>query len=124
VGLHPDHDTLNHFRQSCLNENKEIFVQVLLYAQELGHLKLGAISLDGSKIQADASKHSAVSYGRLQELEGQFRQEIEELLNLTTQAEREAWPDDFSPEYEINLRQRLARWTKTNTTLPTRSHAS
>lgn len=104
-GMHPDHETLNTFRQNFLQEIKDIFVQVLLYAQELGHLKLGAISLDGSKIQADASKHSAVSYGRLQELEAQFRQEIEELLRLAAQPEGETWPDDFSPAYEIELRQ-------------------
>ena len=104
-GMHPDHDTLNSFRQNFLEEIKEVFVQVLLYAQEQGHLKLGAISLDGSKIQADASKHSAVSYGRLQELEAQFRQEIEELLRLSNQAEQEAGADDFSPAYEMELRQ-------------------
>ena len=55
--MHPDHDTLKSFRQNFLEEIKEVFVQVLLYAQEQGHLKLGAISLDGSKIQAGASKH-------------------------------------------------------------------
>jgi len=104
-GMHPDHDTLNQFRLNFLSEIKEVFVQVLLFAREVGHLKLGAISLDGSKIHADASKHSAVSYGRLQELEAQYHQEIEELLNLAKQAEREQLPDDFSPAYEIHLRQ-------------------
>ena len=121
-GMHPDHDTLNSFRQNFLEEIKEVFVQVLLYAQELGHLKLGAISLDGSKIQADASKHSAVSYGRLQELEAQFRQEIEELLTLSSQTEREEWPDDFSPEYEIELRQsQLAKLNQAKTVIEERA---
>lgn len=121
-GMHPDHDTLNSFRQRFLEEIKDIFVQVLLYAQELGHLKLGAISLDGSKIQADASKHSAVSYGRLQELETQFRQEIEELLTLAKQAEHEQWPADFSPAYEIQLRQsRLAKLSEAKTIIEQRA---
>ena len=60
-GLHPDHDTISHFRKSFLPEIKELFVQVLLIAQEAGVLKLGNISLDGSKIHADASKSKAVS---------------------------------------------------------------
>lgn len=121
-GMHPDHDTLNSFRQNFLNEIKEIFVQVLLYAQAVGHLKLGTISLDGSKIQADASKHSAVSYERLQELEVQYRQEIEELLNLATQTEREAWPAEFSPAYEIELRQsRLAQLSEAKSVIEQRA---
>jgi transposase len=58
--LHPDHDTLVSFRRTFLSELKELFVQVLLLAQEAGVLKLGTISLDGTKIHADASKHNAV----------------------------------------------------------------
>src|SRR5205085_4002683 len=62
---HPDHDTLATFRRTFLPELKDLFVQVLLLAQEAGVLKLGTISLDGTKIHADASKHNAVSYKRL-----------------------------------------------------------
>src|ERR1700737_4870295 len=53
--LHPDHDTIAHFRQSFLVEIQELFVQVLLLAQELGVLKVGNISLDGTRIHADAA---------------------------------------------------------------------
>src|SRR5438105_11910311 len=60
--LHPDHDTLATFRRTFLLELKDLFVQVLLLAQEAGVLKLGTISLDGTKIHADASKHNRVSY--------------------------------------------------------------
>lgn len=121
-GMHPDHDTLNQFRQNFLSELKEVFVQVLLEAHELGHLKLGAISIDGSKIQADASKHSAVSYGRLKELEAQFRQDIEELLTLANQSEGSQWPDDFSPAAEIALRQsRLAKLSEAKTVIEQRA---
>ena len=68
-GLHPDHDTIANFRKTFLAEIKELFVQILLLAQAAGVLKLGNISLDGSKIHADASKSQAVSYKRLLELE-------------------------------------------------------
>jgi transposase len=64
-GLHPNHDTLAHFRKTFLSELKNLFVQILLYAQEVGVLTLGNISLDGTKIHADASKNSAISYKRL-----------------------------------------------------------
>ena len=60
--LHPDHDTLATFRRTFLPELKDLFVQVLLLAQEAGVLTLGTISLDGTKIHADASRHKAVSY--------------------------------------------------------------
>jgi transposase len=55
--LHPDHDTLAAFRRTFLPELKELFVQVLLLAQKVGVLKLGTISLDGTKVHADA-RHS------------------------------------------------------------------
>jgi len=55
-GLHPDHDTIANFRKTFLNEIQELFVQILLLAQAAGVLQLGNISLDGSKIHADASK--------------------------------------------------------------------
>ena len=64
-GLHPDHDTIANFRKTFLADLQELFVQILLVAQAAGALKLGNLSLDGSKIHADASKSHAVSYGRL-----------------------------------------------------------
>ncbi len=78
--LHPDHDTLAAFRRTFLPELKDLFVQVLLLAQEAGVLKLGTISLDGTKVHADASKHHAVSYKRLLEVETKLRSEVEELF--------------------------------------------
>ena len=82
-GLHPDHDTLATFRKTFLPEIKALFVEVLLMAQHAGALNLGNISLDGSKIHADASKSQAVSYGRLLELEHDLRQEVDELFALS-----------------------------------------
>ena len=71
-GLHPDHDTIANFRKVFLSEIKALLVQVLLVAQESGALSLGHISLDGSKIHADASKSHAVSYKQLIELQRRF----------------------------------------------------
>ena len=60
-GLHPDHDSINTFRHRFLPQFERLFVQVLLIAHELGVLKLGDVSLDGTKIEANASKHHALS---------------------------------------------------------------
>src|SRR5258706_6417326 len=76
--LHPDHDTLATFRKTFLPELKNLFVQVLLLAQVAGVLKLGNISLDGTKIHADASKSKAVSYKYLLALETYLHTEVEE----------------------------------------------
>src|SRR5437763_11408655 len=66
---HPDHDTLASFRTTFLDLLPDVFTQLLLVAQAAGVLRLGTISLDGTKIHADASKSQAVSYQRLLELE-------------------------------------------------------
>ena len=87
-GLHPDHDTIANFRKTFLPELQDLFVQILLLAKLAGVLKLGNLSLDGSKIHADASKSHAVSYKRLTELEAQLRQEVHDLLALGEQADQ------------------------------------
>jgi len=104
-GLHPDHDTINTFRQDFLGDLKELFVQILLIAQEAGVLELGNISLDGSKIHADASKSKAVSYKRLLELERQLQAEVEELFALSQQLEPSQWPDGLDLAAEIERRR-------------------
>jgi transposase len=78
--LHPDHDTLAHFRKTFLAEITEVFVQVLVVAKVSGVLLLEAASNDGTKIQAAASKSAAVSYGRLLELEREVRAEVAAIL--------------------------------------------
>lgn len=123
-GLHPDHDTLNTFRSRFLSEIAELFVQVLLIAQAAGLLKLGKISLDGSKVHADASKSKAVSYARVLELESRLRQEVDQLLVLAAAAEQEKWPTDFDPDHEIRLRKvHLAGLKQAKTVLEVRAHA-
>ncbi len=105
-GLHPDHDTINSFRQDFLADLKELFVQILLIAQAAGVLELGNISLDGSKIHADASKSKAVSYKRLLELERQLQAEVEALFALSQQLEPSQWPDGLDLTSEIALRRK------------------
>lgn len=104
-GLHPDHDTIAHFRKTFLSQITALFAQVLVVAHELGYAKLGNISVDGSKIRADASKHQAVSYGRLLELEQALQAEVAELLALGEQADRSALPEGLDIASEVTLRQ-------------------
>lgn len=106
-GLHPDHDTLAHFRKTFLPQIGELFVQVLLVAADLGVLQVGRInvSFDGSKIHADASKSHAVSHGRLLELEALLRREVAELLALGEQADQTALPEGLDIANEVALRQ-------------------
>jgi HSP20 family molecular chaperone IbpA len=87
-GLHPDHDTFANFRKTFLPELEGLFVQILLLAQLTGVLKVGNLSLDGSKIHADASKTKAASYGRLKELETTLREEVVRLFEMGEQADQ------------------------------------
>jgi transposase len=120
--LHPDHDTLATFRRTFLPELKDLFVQVLLLAQEAGVLKLGTISLDGTKIHADASKHNAVSYKRLLEVEAHLRTEVEELFALSEQSDQPEVPDGLVVREEIARREdRLARLAEAKAVLQARA---
>jgi len=82
AGSHPDHDTLASFRRRLLDELSELFVQVLEMAKEMKLLKLGNVCLDGTKIHANASRHSALSHAHLEKLEVQLKAEVQELLAL------------------------------------------
>jgi transposase len=106
-GLHPDHDTIAHFRKTFLPELQGLFVEILLLAKLAGILKVGNLSLDGSKIHADASKSKAVSYGRLVELEKQLQSEVKQLFELGEQADQgEATiPEGLVIEDEIAFRK-------------------
>ncbi|MCK6623680.1 MAG: IS5/IS1182 family transposase [Anaerolineae bacterium] len=123
-GLHPDHDTINTFRQDFLVELKELFVQILLIAQAAGVLELGHISLDGSKIHADASKSKAVSYKRLLELDQQLQAEVEELFALSQQPEPSSQPEGLDLLAEMTLRQnRRANLSQAKQVLEARAEA-
>jgi transposase len=121
-GLHPDHDTLAHFRKTFLREIKALFVQMLLLAQTAGYFKLVNISMDGSKVQANASKRQAVSYKRLLALEVHLRAAVEQLFSLAEQADRHEVPAGMNVADEIALRQeRLERLAEAKKVLEARA---
>lgn len=125
-GLHPDHDTIADFRKRFLAEIQDLFVQILLLASTAGVLKLGNLSLDGSKIHADASKSKAVSYKRLGELEAKLRQEVAELMRLAEEADQGdlVLPEGVVMVDEINLRQeRLENLARAKAVLEARAQA-
>ncbi len=106
-GLHPDQDTIANFCKTFLPELQGVFVQVLLLAKMAGILKMGNLSLDGSKIHADASKSHAVSYKRLLEIETQLKAEVAQLFALGEQADQgeSQLPAGFVVQDEVTLRQ-------------------
>ena len=121
-GFHPDHDTIAHFRKTFLTQIEDLFVQVLLIAKETGVLQLGRISLDGSKIHADASKSKAVSYKRLLEMEQLLEREVKELLALSEQADGGQLPDGMDVQEEIVFRRkRLANLAQAKSVLEMRA---
>lgn len=77
----PNFRTISDFRKLHLAELEGLFVQVLRLCQEAGLVKLGHVSLDGTKVRANASRHKAMSYGRMKEEEKRLRKEIRDLLN-------------------------------------------
>jgi transposase len=104
ANTHPDHDTIAAFRKRFLEQLKPLFLQILLLAKTLGFLQLGKISLDGTKIQANASKHSALSWGRAVELEQQLKEEVARLMVLAEAADTEA-PEGMDIPAELARRE-------------------
>lgn len=105
ANTHPDHDTLATFRRRFLKEVEALFMQVLLLAREMKLLKLGHIALDGTKINANASKHKALSWGHANKIEAQLRQEVQTLLALAESSDRAAVPDGMDVPAEIARRE-------------------
>jgi hypothetical protein len=106
---HPDHDTIAAFRRRFLEEIETLFVGVLLLAREMGMLQLGTVALDGTKIDANASRHSALSYGHASQIEAQLKAEVAELMALAEAADKADVPDGMSVPQELERRQdRLA----------------
>lgn len=105
ANLHPDHDTLNTFRKRFLPQIEGLMVQVLLIARTMGVLKLGNIALDGTKIHANASRHSALSYGHIKQLEEQLQAEVKKLLALAAEADNEEIPAGLDLPDEVARRE-------------------
>jgi len=107
---HPDHDTIAAFRRRFLPQIEASFVQVLLLAREMGLLKLGTVGLDGTKIHANASRHSALSYEHAGKLEAQLKAEVADLMAKAEAADQADVPDGMSIPDELARREeRLSR---------------
>jgi transposase len=108
-GTHPDHDSINTFRQRFLPQVEPLFVQLLRIAHDLGILKLGDVSIDGTKIQANASKHKAMSWAYAEKLEETLRAEVQTLLQ---RAEAEAGLGSKEIDLPAELKRREDRLQK------------
>jgi transposase len=102
---HPDHDTIATFRRRFLPEIEVLFVKVLLLAREMGVLRLGTVALDGTKIHANASRHSALSYEHAVKIEAQLKAEVTELLARAEAADQTNVPDGLSIPEELARRE-------------------
>jgi transposase len=119
---HPDHDTIATFRRRFLAEIQTLFVQVLQLAREIGVLKLGTIALDGTKIHANASRHSALSYEHAGKLEAQLQAEVAELMAKAEAADQADAPDGMSIPDELARReQRLAEIARARAVIKARA---
>src|SRR6201982_1591838 len=107
---HPDHDTIATFRRRFLKEIEGQFVEVLKLAREMGVLKRGTVALDGTKIHANASRHSALSYEHAGKIEAQLKAEVAELLARAEAGGQAELPDGLSIPDELARREdRLAK---------------
>src|ERR1700674_6141753 len=120
---HPDHDTIATFRRRFLKDIAALFVRVLELAREMGLLKLGTVALDGTKIHANASRHSALSYEHAGKIEAQLKAEVAELLARAEAADQaETVVDGMSIPEELARRQeRLAKLAEALTKLEARA---
>jgi transposase len=113
---HPDHDSIASFRKRHLPELAKLFAQVLRLCQKAGLVKLGHVALDGTKVKANASKHKAMSYQRMQQTEARLESEVEALLRQADKVDEQederygkGKPGDELPE---ELKRREARLAK------------
>ena len=112
---HPDHTTINEFRKRHLKALSGLFLQALQLCQAAGLVKMGHVALDGTKKQANASKHKAMSYGRMGEAEAKLKAEIEDLLQgaeAADVAEDEKERQGFSDKLPKELARRESRLKK------------
>jgi transposase/IS5 family transposase len=106
ANTHPDHRTIAEFRKRFLNELEALFVEILLIGQAMGLVKLGTVSLDGTKIKANASKHKALSWAHANRLEEQLKGEVAELMRLAEQADNQALPEQMDIPLELERREK------------------
>jgi transposase len=115
AGNEPDFRTISDFRKIHLESLKNMFEQVLAMALECGSIKLGKVSLDGTKLKANASKHKAMSYGRMIDKQQQLKEEVKQLLEqaeAADEAEDREYGDRRGDELPEELWRRETRLAK------------
>lgn len=113
ANTHPDHDSIATFRRRFAKSLEACFMQILLIASTMGALKLGTVSLDGTKVKANASRNRALSWKHANKLEEQLKQEIAELMRMSEEADNTPIPDDIDIPAELARREeRLATIAK------------
>ena len=105
ANTHPDHDTIATFRKRFLSELESLFVQILMVAQSAGFLNVGKVSLDGTKIKANASKHKALSYAYANKLQEQLEAEVRTLMQKAEVADNEDANDGMDIPKELLRRE-------------------
>jgi hypothetical protein len=119
---HPDHDTIATFRRRFLPRIEVLFVQVLGVAREMGVLKLGTVALDGTKMHANASRHSALSYEHATKIEAQLKAEVADLLGKAEAADQGHVPDGMQVPEELARREkRLAEIARAKAVIEARA---
>jgi transposase len=119
---HPDHDTIAAFRRRFLPQIEVLFVQVLVLAREMGVLRMGTVALDGTKIHANASRHSALSYEHAGKIEAQLKAEVAELMAKAEAADQADVPDGMSiPEELARREKRLAEIARAKAVIEARA---
>src|ERR1700726_1940025 len=119
---HPDHDTIATFRRRFLKDIEALFVRVLVLAREIGVLKMGTVALDGTKIHANASRHSALSYEHAGKIETQLKAEVADLLAKAEAADQADVPDGMSIPEELERRKvRLGKLAQARATIEARA---
>lgn len=111
----PGHKAIGEYRRRHLAAFGQLFLDILLLCQEAGLVKLGRVALDGTKLKANASKHKAMSYGRMDEREAALEAEVARILEeaeATDRAEDERYGDARGDELPVALRTREGRLRK------------
>jgi transposase len=115
AGNEPDFRTISDFRKTHIATLQKLFEQVLAMALECGAIKLGRVSLDGTKLKANASKHKAMSYGRMKDKQQQLKEEVKQLLEQAEAADKEEdrqYGDKRGDELPEELQRRETRLAK------------
>lgn len=105
ANTHPDHDSICEFRKRLGPNLQKYFVAILAIASQMGVLKLGQVSIDGTKIEANASKHKALSYGHACKLEEQLKAEVAKLIAMAEAADKSDIPDGMDIPAELEIRE-------------------